>query len=149
MGIFAESTPNHPETASDWQTGLLMQQKLIIKTEKLCFIAPHQHRFMIELLGLAFNYSVPNLKQRPCRMGEGHCPLGIYSLLLQLGNTLLGIATTQEQGKCVSDTTFRHPATCSKLYLFFDPLQYDLEENPFSRLFLLNSEGSRGRDRGS
>lgn len=99
MGIFTGSTPDHRRTAPDWQTGLLMQQKLIIKTEKLCFIAPHQHRFMIELLSLAFNSSIPKTKQRACRMGEGHCPLGIYSLLLQLGNTLH--VTKQEQGKCV------------------------------------------------
>lgn len=99
MGIFTGSIPKQHRTASDGQTGLLLQQKLIIKTEKLSFIAPHQHSFMIKLLGLAVNYSVPKMKQRPCRMGERHCPLGVYSLLLQFGNILH--ATTQEQGKCV------------------------------------------------
>ena len=84
MGIFTGSTPNQHRTASDGQTGLLLQQKLIIKTEKLSFIAPHQHSFMIKLPGLAVNYSVPKTKQGPCRIGEGHCPLGIYSYCFNL-----------------------------------------------------------------
>jgi len=93
------STPNQHRTASDGQTGLLLHQKLVIKTEQLRFIASYQHSFMIKTVGLAVNYSVPGTKHGPCRMGEGHCPFRIYSLLLQLHNTLH--ATTHKQGKCV------------------------------------------------
>lgn len=41
-------------------------------TVKFWFIVMHQQSFMIELLGLAVNYSVPKMKQGQCRIGKGH-----------------------------------------------------------------------------
>lgn len=62
------------------------------------------------------------MKQGPCRMREGHWPLRIYSLLLQLGNTLH--ATTHEQGKFVQALHLDILLLCQN-YFFFDSLQYD------------------------
>lgn len=123
MGIFTGSTPNQHRTASNGQTGLLLQQQLIIKTEKLSFIAPHQHSFMIKLLGLAVNHSVPKTKQGPCRIGRRSLPF--RDLQFTASTWQYFACYYARAGEMCSGTTFRHSATLSKLYFFFDSLQYD------------------------